>query len=692
MFRRDICPVILFVAILAIAEPEKLPGKDASTAINPESAASSSTTLPNVPQLAETSHLAGLSELAGAARDDFRPITDRQIGMLRSRLRAQSRRLEQALGVQGLSFRQRWKDYLHWQLLERQLSSSAKIDRKAVLDLKRVLSRFRRNQPGLERPEFIRTANAIEQLRVKLPWAKETPMSNSGKGYQRLMTELMIQLERHQEDATTETAWKIGRILGLIDQLGQSTSLVEAVHESLVQPNLMVEISEAFIQQAAGKPIRDTQPVHDRILGTSISGTAHTTGLIHIRTVASKDDVQLEIQLAGDTRSLTNGYQGPIRICSSGNTHFVTSKRVVLSAASFRASSAIAHADTQTKIHSIQKMGRPFGHQLIERIAWKKACQSKECAERIASRHAEAKIVANFDAQMTTALTRARESYEQKIRAPLARRNMQLSQLRMFSQADRVRVETVFASRHQLASAGLSPRLAAPKDLAVRIHQSAINNYLAMTLAGVTIQQDAADHPLEVLGDLPPWMSKLSLGDQLRDKRPVKGTSTKRAGAGVTGPAAGTSQPAHGEFLPWSITLNAERPVSVGFDNRQLNIRLRAARLISGDREYRNWDFIIRYELLPRENTVLLRRIGKIEVFPTGFDPRWDKSMSSVKSGFRSTLARNMNARADRGESFPVEILLQPIRLPEKLGIQGELTLQQLDCDHQWLTLGWTLP
>gem|GEM_PF-1520347 len=628
-----------------------------------------------------------LPQLAWASRGDYRPIAEQQILALRHHLLNQAHILDQALASQGNQFAQQWKHYLKWDRLAPQLSPAKKMDRRAVVDLDQVLKQFRRNQPGLERPEFTRTAEAIEQLRVAIPWAMAARARDPSKDYQRLLSELKEQLQRHLAAASSETEWKVGRILGLIDQLGQSALLVDAVHKSLVQPNLLLGVSEAFIQRAGRRPVRNTQPVHDFILGTTITGTAQTAGSIRIRTLPCSDAIQLEVQLTGDTRSHTRGYQGPIRIRSSGNTHFVASQQISLDADSFRARSAVVHANTQTRIHSIQKMGGPLGHRLIERIAWNQAGRSKGCAEQIASRHAEARIAAGFDEQLTAALNRARTKYDQQIRAPLIRRNMLPTRLEMSSQPDCLRVEALLASRHQLAASRASPRLLPTGDLTLRVHQSAVSNYLAMVMDGGTIEQEFAGQPPKMSGNLPPWMAKLSLAERFQTKPPVAGPRS-----GDPTEAVDSLPRDQGDFQPWSMTLNAERPVSVQFTNQQLVLRMRAARLTSDENEYKNWDFIIRYDVLPQGNSILLRRSGKIEVFPTGFDPRWDKKMSSAKSGFRSTLARNMNARADRGESFPAEIPIQPIRLPKKLGIPGELTLQQLDCDQHWLTLSWALP
>jgi hypothetical protein len=133
--------------------------------------------------------------------------------------------------------------------------------------------------------------------------------------------------------------------------------------------------------------------------------------------------------------------------------------------------------------------------------------------------------------------------------------------------------------------------------------------------------------------------------------------------------------------------LNAEAPASVRFDDDTLVVRIRAARLASDDAEYFNWDFIVKYQIAAHDDRIELNRVGDIEVFPTGFDPAWDKQLTAQQAGFRSTLAKNMNARARAGQSFPDHIPIERIRLTQ----YGTLLLQQIDAQGGWLTLGWAL-
>ncbi len=611
-----------------------------------------------------------LSELARASRGDYRPITDSQMGILHSAMRNAAEQLEQALSAYGPAFATDWKRYLKWELLEPQLSDETKITRRTLNHLDEVLKKFRANHPGLERTEFTRTAKALEQFRAVAPW---TVTPKPRQEYDRLLTNLEGQLRRHKEAPTSETSWKIARVLGLIEQLNNSPQLIGAIRGKLNQTNLLAEVSENFINRAIRRPVDNTQPVRDNILGTSIRGTAHTLGSIAIRPIPSLMDAQFELLLSGNIFSSTWGHHHPVRIRSTGRTDFSATKRVLLSAEAFQSKPTVVTANTQSNIHSICKTGGQFGHRLIERIAWKKACKSKQCAEQIASRHAESKVASNFDEQLTEALGQARENYEQKIRDPLVRRDVYPAHFLLATEPHFIRMEVAFAKQSQLAADSLPPPVAVGSDITVRIHQSALNNYIPLAMSGVTIQQLTEGEEPRLIGDVPPWMSKLSLGKHLQKKSIQKNQDRP-------------------DFMPWSITLNAEQPVSIVFDNQQLVIRMRASMLTSDEDEYKNWDFIVTYDVLRQNNEILLRRSGEIEVFPTGFDPRWDKKMSSKKSGFRSTLAGNMNARAKRGDGFPAEIPIRAIRLPEQLGISGELKLQQLDCDAGWLTLGWALP
>jgi hypothetical protein len=241
-----------------------------------------------------------------------------------------------------------------------------------------------------------------------------------------------------------------------------------------------------------------------------------------------------------------------------------------------------------------------------------------------------------------------------------------------------------------LAAPGEAPPVAPGHDLWAQVHESAVNNYLPLALASARIAQQTADKPADLSGNVPNWLKVMAIKQPQLAGGIQKGVeiveeAQEQIEEIIPGEPPPPKTPA---FKPYSITLNSEAPVSAHFDDGKISVRVRAAELLSEEDQYRNWDFIVTYQITQKDNHIILKRVGDIEVFPTGFDPAWDKRLTAQQSAFRNTLAGNMNARAKAGQSFPPEIPIEPLRLTQF----GVLVLKELVADDGWLTVGWQLP
>lgn len=635
------------------------------------------------------------TQLAASARDGFKPLTPEEFAQLRATMRDKAQALERAMG-NDTPLARNWKKFLLWNQLEPHFAANFEVTRQSLTQLDEVLARFHANQAGLEMPVFTDAARAIAKYRALATWAAAAKSRDLRADYERLLTTLGADLQRHLERPTTETAWKVGRILGVIENLGHSTDFIATVRDRFAQRNISASVSANFVEQMPNRGIDQVRPVRDCILGTSIVGTAHTIGQVRYELLPSDDSVELMVYLDGRAQSRTNGYNGPVRISSNGNTVYTASKRISISDQLFAADPAVAHVDTRTRINSIQKTGGQLGANLIEKVAWKRAAQQKSQAEKISASHTRENVIEEFNERVARDLGDARLRYQTKIRDPLTRRAATPEYLKMSSSLEGVHIESTFAARNQLGANNRPPALVDGNDLVLQIHESAVNNYLPLALASARISQQTADQPPNLEGDVPNWIKLMSA------KNP-KLAAAAATGAAVVDEASKTinevvegqadergpnAPPALPPFKPFSITLNAEAPVGVRFDDNKVVVRVRAAKLASDDSEYTNWDFIVTYEITQRDDQIVLKRVGDIEVFPTGFDPAWDKQLTAQQSGFRSTLAKNMNARANAGESFPQEIPIEPIRITNV----GTLLLNQLEVQDGWLTVGWILP
>ncbi|MCA9235434.1 MAG: hypothetical protein KDA44_08170 [Planctomycetales bacterium] len=623
-------------------------------------------------QIAATGDLARLAE---ASAGDYQPVTAAEERAARGELRRRAAQLQQSLGGQAAA----WQAYLQWELLQPVLADEALPTRRQLLALADVSDRLYANHPGLELPAFTKFRQALDEYRAVAPWRQAAEAGrNPAENYEVLAKNLAGQLERLAQQRTTETPWLASRVLGAIDELGDSPELVAAVRAAYAQPNLYAVVSGDFVNAIPRKPVDTTRPVHQDILGTHIIGTSRTLATVRFEPVPWDDAIALVARFQGHAYARTNGYNGPVRIRSTSTTALSGVKRIHFSDAGFVTGAAVTDAETQAHIHSINKTGGQFGHKLIEKIAWNRAGESQGDSERIGARNAAEQLRENYDMELAAAVAEGRASYEQNVRAPLRRQGFFPEILRMSSTSSDLRIVAALAKRSQLGADGPPPPYQGNHDLSLRLHESAVDNYLAVALGGVRLSQDAADAPLKVTGSAPPWLKKATAGKALQPASPP---------AGGDGPALGADAGAP-PFKPWSLTLNSEAPAGVTFEDGQLRIRLRAVVLASEEDEYRNWDILICYRVTQQGDRVVLVRTGDIEALPSGFDPAWDKRMAGRDSAFRNTLAKNMTARAEAGQGFPAEIDIPAINIA---GL-GRLHLSELVSADHWLSLGWQLP
>ena len=346
-----------------------------------------------------------LAKLAWAARGDHQPIDDDRFSQVRARLSDAARRLEQRIGGDS-SFAASWKEYLRWHLLEPHLEGDVKITGQTLRDLDGVLRRLRANKPGLEHPVFADTAAALEQYRELALWYALGQRLDTRNRYSSYLLELEKLITRIREKPTVESTRQIGKIVGLIKQLGDSAELASRVKDQFDRKNLLLDISSAAAQRIAERPVSETSPVRDCILGARVLGTANSCGVLSLKTKPASDHIAVELQLTGNIQSRTFSYKKPVRVKSNGSTDYVATKQLAISDERFVLLPSSASARTQSKTLQVKKTGGQFAHRLIERIARKKVAESKPQANYIAARHAEQQVAEKFDKQVVEALHR----------------------------------------------------------------------------------------------------------------------------------------------------------------------------------------------------------------------------------------------------------------------------------------------
>lgn len=587
-----------------------------------------------------------LPDLATAARTSYRAGEDERLLALRGRLQQALGRLDQFLArdrVQGPA----WKSYLHWQELQTELEKGTGADAKV---LEEVARRFRSGEAGLELAPF---ADVHALLVRYLPQARLLARS-AGPTPQERFANLMSGLAKRLRDfgpaplVHPREEREIGLILGWLEEHAQAPDIVQAVRRHYAQPNAYVRVADDLIALGMGGPVDRNNSVHEFILGTTVVGSGRTQGTISVSLVPNEEIAAFETRFHGRVHTSTTGYNGPAIVYTQGETQISAQKRLFLNEQGLFALPALSRASTRTTITGIDSTAPGLRGCLVRRIAARKANKQLGQAEQVAAGKASRQFNAQMDREATDLLSRGNQTLSDRFRRPLMRRRSYPPRFEFRTTAETLELTALFAATQQLAATGPPPALAGDSTLAVRVHESSLNNVVFNLFAGETLTQEKLEAKLiDILGRLP---------EEFQDDE---------------------------EREPWSITFDAAAPLSVEFRDQALVIVLRGSRYTSGDGKYGAMNVTARYQLAQGPRGWGLVRPAELEILPPGFDPASGEKLSLRQTTLRNLLKRRFD------KIFKSRIDLENFALPDRWEKAGAFLLAEQGSADGWLKLSW---
>ncbi len=598
-----------------------------------------------------------LNVLIDQARESFQPVSDEQLADARAELVKKADELQRFI-VPSSTNGKNWNRYLKWDAVAEQLSSTEPMK---LAPLRATHRQLNADHNGLELPQFRGLAGAIRDYLYLAVAARSTDT------YDQQLDGLKADLDTYAANPTPELATAIGSRLNFIAGLGQAPELVAAVREKYARPNAMVNVAVSLLNDAAAKePIERTDPVTDVILGTNIRGTSRTTGTLSVATVPSDDRAILQLTSTGHSEAQNRGTKGPAVIRSTAHTDFTATMRVELSDEAFRVETEDVDATTRSDVHSVGKQGGGFGKRIVTRVGWDKVHENHARADQIASQHSVDRVRRRMYDEVSEKIRDARQRYEDNYRTPLARRGQLPDAITFSTTDDALEIEVTQASGGQLAAPGAPPEAPEGKDVAVCLHQSAVNNYAAAVLGGVTASESEPGQKTKFDSPMPKWFKKALEDDSDQE------------------PDVASDEP----FKPWSLKFRAGQPISVVFVEGQIELTIHVAKLTSGDDDFDNWDVTGTFTPELAGGGVVLHRQGDLVVLPTGFD-RASGKLSANQVAVRSNLTKVLNERSAEGRGFPQTITVDPLEPSGDLSRVGPLGAEQFDAGDGWLTMAW---
>lgn len=573
-----------------------------------------------------------------AAKAEFNPLTRADLQEVKAELVQAVTRLDRRLSAAGDNGAD-WREYLQWDRMQNELQGDGDPD-LSVLDA--VYKKYTAGHEGLELVWFVEVRMALQRYRAV---AHSVDNPKFKPAYEQLLDALATHLQAYAAQPTAEGALVIGRALGQLEDARQAPALVRAIRHHLARPNLFLEVSAEVISAGITGPVDETAPVRDVILGTDIYGTGQTTGRTSVELFPDARYGVVDTVFLGITKTDNVGYHGPVRIYSNGTTRIGARKRLWINATGLASLPAVSKAVTESKITGIRSNR---GSRFVERMAWKRAAKQKALAEWIASRHAEQRVNGRIDSQAAEMLGRVNEAFAEKFRQPLLRRRLFPQQLCFSTTDTALHVLSLQADGSQLAAPSPPPQLPEQPDLALRVHQSMVNNLAASALSGMTLRYETYKATVvEVLGELPERMK------------------------------------AEEDQEPWAIDFARRQPISVKFADGKLTVTVRGRGYYKGKDRHPGMNVTAVYKILKTEQGFKGVRQGELQIFPPGFVPGSGKTLSTRQIVIRKLLETRF------GQIFKEEMVGEGLELPGKWGKLGKMKPGQLVCKDGWLTVTW---
>jgi hypothetical protein len=406
-------------------------------------------------------------------------------------------------------------------------------------------------------------------------------------------------------------------------------------------PNFLVDISREFLGAALEQTIDRVDPVNDVVLKARISGTGHVTAKVGVELVANDEMAIVDLVTKGTILANTVGVRGPVQVYTDSNVPFQIRQRVYLRPEGITTACPQAQADGDTTLTGITTDFHCVMDRVLKKIACKQFYKSQDKAQAISKQRVEEQLNESSSAEAGPKLQEADQQLKKNLQ-DLRDKGIQFALLRFSSTLDALLVRANVQGAKTVAF-GLPPELVQHPYLALRVHESMINETAQVSFGGKTLT-----------------------GEELEKQ-------SKRVGQ--------KQAPMPKEDKEFSVTFVKDKPLEMTFAKQGLQAVFRLAEFSSGEDDYTGMDMTVQYKFVSEGDKVKAVRQGPIEAFPPNF--KLGQKLSGRQQVMRTVLQKRF------GKFFKEEMILEDMELEGDLKKAGPLMVTGAQAERGWLTMTW---
>ncbi|HWA97530.1 MAG TPA: hypothetical protein VG713_03535, partial [Pirellulales bacterium] len=385
-----------------------------------------------------------------------------------------------------------WRTFLGWPQLERQVDLAAEPNPAA---LAAVHARLHSAYPGLELKPFVDLRRALDAYLGCIEW-----MNVNEATYREHLETIAAAV---QNPAPPQLR-KLADSAAELQRGGRAPKVLSLLRKRLSFSNITFHASDRFVWTGVSRPIDETAPLNDFILGTRIRGTGRTIGYAEAHLVPDPNRALIATNIRAMNHAQTVGQNGPALIYSVGDSELAARKLLVATPDGLSALPAEVEVHTNSRITGFGSTKQGVVDRLVKKIAAKRAPAEAARGTRLAEDHARRIFRTKVDEQAEPMLARANERFLRKIRNPLMRVDAYPQSMHFSTTTDYLNVVGLQTGDAELGAPTPVPDAQRPADVLVRMHESLVNNTAENLLSGRLLDQPAIDRfSLELFGAVP---------------------------------------------------------------------------------------------------------------------------------------------------------------------------------------------
>ena len=473
-----------------------------------------------------------------------------------------------------------------------------------------------------------------------------------------LQQEFLVRLESLQTDmlemngpTSRGAAGKVGDALRWFENANQLPNIVTAIRARHSGPNLYVAVSSGLVNRFGAQSISDAQPISQSFKGKLIRGSVNTNAQVNVEFQDDPNQIHASIHLAGSLDSNTYVTQRSIKAYTNSTGQLEARRSIFANIGGLFANDPIVAANVRTSFRGTSSRLR-----LVNKIAVKKFGELKAEGESTTARQAEELLLEQFGGQTNEPIENGK--------AAIADAHKQLSSNaalapELYARSFRQGILAVGkkSSISTLAAPTPPARTFVPADIAVRVHETMLSNYLDSTFAGKKFSDEQLAEKIgELVGEAPPALTASAGDGEAKDES-------------------------------FTITFAKIRPIQFEFEDNAFRV------VVSGERFEREGKKIdaglsiaLRFKIKRIAGKLKFVRDGKAELDYIG-----EKTPKVV--AFRSVLDGKLNPKEGEQEievDLPENLIpIDQVEALQESPIAKRLSLIQCRAENGWLYLGW---